>query len=624
MRAHTIFVSAILAILANAGCSSTADSGADEELTSGDQVPRGPLGKADSSGSCKGAGSADYCGGASSGTCYCDDACTGYGDCCADYVAVCKPSNPPPGPGGDALSCDQAGNVCESSPAGAAAYRVYREALRDDGKIDELEANQLAAFLRGSGGGNASVKAFLQKVAESPDALFGASAKQVLTSYLGGTPPNWVPLENSVYRLKAGNQQNSVIDDKIYLVGEGKLYGSTDSSSHSRGYAKKAAGILRFPHGSKAPAHPLVDSSSDTDRLLSQSPAVALDTAAAAAGLQLGQFGFDYRANKRFYDSNAQYWEGLCHAWSYGALEERINALVDVDGPTGQRGIWIFGQWLSRADLGNWMMAVSDQLSVADTELVDPYVTPVDILKGVSQWVMTSGLGLRADMFNDAEQGSSEVWNQPIVDAQWEVAHVSQSAADAVVAYAKNDAQNNASLPATPMVELVKIRVSWGAEVNDAHEGAPSLQTNDWNMYVITHADGEAVVGYMAHHLRNANVSGLPVTESDPLPDYFAYPKNTVMNAAFEGGSSSLLVGALDGPVFRFFVGTVLAYGVPETMRKSFEADFAASSDAATLKQKYPGIANAYTSEQWDRVFATKLGPGVDFGARWGTFSNPG
>ncbi len=45
---------------------------------------RGPLGKADSIGSCQ-----DNCGGPSDGSCWCDEECSFYGDCCDDKVAIC-------------------------------------------------------------------------------------------------------------------------------------------------------------------------------------------------------------------------------------------------------------------------------------------------------------------------------------------------------------------------------------------------------------------------------------------------------------------------------------------------------------------------------------------------------
>ena len=55
--------------------------------TSEDDPERGPIGKADSIGTCEGA-----CGDISAaGDCYCDDLCVDYGDCCADHVAVCVP-----------------------------------------------------------------------------------------------------------------------------------------------------------------------------------------------------------------------------------------------------------------------------------------------------------------------------------------------------------------------------------------------------------------------------------------------------------------------------------------------------------------------------------------------------
>ena len=50
-------------------------------------VKRGSLGKADVWGSC----AADDCGGhASSGNCWCDDLCDGYGDCCSDEADFCQ------------------------------------------------------------------------------------------------------------------------------------------------------------------------------------------------------------------------------------------------------------------------------------------------------------------------------------------------------------------------------------------------------------------------------------------------------------------------------------------------------------------------------------------------------
>lgn len=58
---------------------------------------RQPLGKADNIGSCQGPGDTDFCGGQSNGTCYCDEACVQYGDCCGDVSAVCEGDGVEPG-----------------------------------------------------------------------------------------------------------------------------------------------------------------------------------------------------------------------------------------------------------------------------------------------------------------------------------------------------------------------------------------------------------------------------------------------------------------------------------------------------------------------------------------------
>lgn len=56
---------------------------------SGEPPRRGPIGKADLTGSCA-EPSGKSCGGASrSGNCWCDQACVSHGDCCADAPAVC-------------------------------------------------------------------------------------------------------------------------------------------------------------------------------------------------------------------------------------------------------------------------------------------------------------------------------------------------------------------------------------------------------------------------------------------------------------------------------------------------------------------------------------------------------
>lgn len=72
----------VLVWLSLSGCSVDATS---ETLPAAEQ--RGPIGKADLTGSC--AGAPDYCGGKSPGNCWCDATCTAHGDCCSDFKPTC-------------------------------------------------------------------------------------------------------------------------------------------------------------------------------------------------------------------------------------------------------------------------------------------------------------------------------------------------------------------------------------------------------------------------------------------------------------------------------------------------------------------------------------------------------
>lgn len=77
------------------------------------QAARGPIGKADLVGSCA---ATDCDGPALGGNCYCDDACTEYGDCCGDRVEVCEQPVSPTCGGFAALSCGDAGMYCHYEP----------------------------------------------------------------------------------------------------------------------------------------------------------------------------------------------------------------------------------------------------------------------------------------------------------------------------------------------------------------------------------------------------------------------------------------------------------------------------------------------------------------------------
>lgn len=58
------------------------------DTTPGDEA-RGPIGKADASGTCELPDGDDNCGTKGVGNCWCDDLCVDFGDCCHDAFAVC-------------------------------------------------------------------------------------------------------------------------------------------------------------------------------------------------------------------------------------------------------------------------------------------------------------------------------------------------------------------------------------------------------------------------------------------------------------------------------------------------------------------------------------------------------
>lgn len=80
------YLSPLFIASALAACS-VSNSGPD---SSGAGAERGNLGKADAIGSCELPDGTDACGGKGDGSCWCDELCVDYGDCCSDAGAVCE------------------------------------------------------------------------------------------------------------------------------------------------------------------------------------------------------------------------------------------------------------------------------------------------------------------------------------------------------------------------------------------------------------------------------------------------------------------------------------------------------------------------------------------------------
>jgi hypothetical protein len=498
--------------------------------------------------------------------------------------------------------------------------RLRADALRGDGRIDEAEMKRLAAFVPDGSpeGRNAEAVRFLTNVLRDDARALTQGAETVAKSALEGRDRG-PGLDTPQYRLVEKGAGTFVFDDDLFLLADGEVRGRPELVGHSRGYAAYRDGVLRFAHGSRVPVSRALTPDEAT-ALRQQTPAAALDRAATARGLSLGTASYTYFAEKVHYrpGANTPYWEGLCHAWTTAALDDRLSVLVDVPGAPGKRGVWYMGQWMSRADLGNWTMGSYDAISISDAVTVDSFVRPENWVKGLIRHAM-NGKGLRADLWNDTDKGASEVWNQPILSANVKVATVDDDAAARIVAYAAKDASRWERLPAAgAKVKLVTATARWAVETSDDHEEATGIRTSTWNVYAIVDETGKVARGYMAHAL-GAVPGALPTRTSDSLPDYFAFPTHSAIDAILNEKKHLVVDGAFQGKILKFFVGEVLARGIPAETREAFEAEAlgAAPPSAEALAKRFPGVANAYSKEQWDRSFAPRLGDGKAFGARF-------
>jgi len=114
-RGRALAACLLATMAAFVGCSGT------DSLEAGDpDDPRGAIGKADLFGSCS---TADSCGDqAAEGNCWCDSACLGHGDCCADKSTVC--------PGGLQLATYNAGLAHGAVPFAVERLRPIIDELR--------------------------------------------------------------------------------------------------------------------------------------------------------------------------------------------------------------------------------------------------------------------------------------------------------------------------------------------------------------------------------------------------------------------------------------------------------------------------------------------------------------
>jgi hypothetical protein len=420
-----------------------------------------------------------------------------------------------------------------------------------------------------------------------------------------------------VVSTKLGSNAGSLSDDTVFFGKDGTIKGESGVTPWTRSYDSTKEGPLRNHHGSDAPDTGAI-SAAELAKLRASTPGTSLDEASKIFG---GPGGFEKMANsKEFYDTSAQFWEGKCHAWTWSSLNAWIDTHVDVNGPEGGKGLWIGGQWMSRADLGNWMMATADHISVNENaQLFAPHPGAEDLVKATTQFMMNKGGGVIADVYNDKKHNNEyQVWNQPFVSAAMDTTTLTGDTAKKILDIAKADGATGTT------VKKVAITGTYGVEASDDYEGPSNQTAKNWNVYVVTDASGKMVKAYMADDDKLKNVSGLPTNYSDETPDYFWKPSGKSIDDVLAGRSNSTVDSDALGPQFKFFIGTVLAKGVTGETRTAFEKAVKAlpagqipADKAAALVNQFKGVANAYSPEQWQATFGSR---GLDkklFGAAY-------
>ena len=497
-------------------------------------------------------------------------------------------------------------------------------------KIKEAIANapDLDAKIKYAAQGlSATEKADLEQIRKT--CQLSAAAQQAFNKILGNVTPTPNPGPSptpgsDIFEVVIGSPLH-LKDDKVKFAKDGTVTCDTGLKAFSRGYLKTKDGVLRTQHGSNTPA----------TITLTQAERAAMDKACPGKGLDImarecGVTGLGFAAmatHPDFFDSTEPEWAGKCETWSWTSLhkadpkqKKEMRSLVDmieVDGSPGERGLWFKGQWMSRADLGNWLMGTGYYLSQAATDSI--YLSPVDpdsLIKVIGQYLKDNGNGFVADVFNNARNGANETWNQPFVGHTTTVSTVSGQAAAGVLAQAVKDGVKGVG------VKLVTLTGKYGDEKDDGHEDATCLAERKWATYVVVDANGEMLKAYMADDSSLSSITGLPTTKSDELPDMIRKPSMKIINEVIAGKENWDVENQKYGPEFKFFVNKFLMNGVSGAKRKAFEADVAringTSIDAATasrLATQYPGIANAYSNAEWQKHFASRGLVAKDFGA---------
>lgn len=491
-----------------------------------------------------------------------------------------------------------------------------------DGVVTAAEVGELSRLVHDSQGSTRDATAALRQLVDGHGSQFESQAALASARALVDVPPTPARRpDNELYRYVAPANDHTVRGHQLYLKRPGALDADTGLAAYSRGWGQFNAGVLEQAHGSRVPVS-LVHASATRARLNALTPAQRLDAAAGAFGVTLP--GLDFSGIARgFFRPAEPDWAGVCYSWSWAALDARLSSLVDVAGDQGERGLWIGGQFLSRADLGNWLMALAAGISQGAGDVMWYAPEAEDLLKACLGYLGEGGGGFRADIGNSLSGRTDEVWFQPFVGARVETRAVNAGVEQAILEIVRQPRKAGwgGTIPGVEgkSVQLVRIDGRYANEESDAHEGPTAISELSWAVYAVLDDQGKMLTALMADDARLAGVAGLPERSTAAVPRNLFAPEHSLIDGILAGKPAPEIQGSIWGPALDFFVGHVLARGVPATTRKEFELAAGSGALSATqvgeLRQRFPTVANAYSPTEWAARFATRGLSAADFGA---------
>lgn len=491
-----------------------------------------------------------------------------------------------------------------------------------DGVITAAEVAELSRLAHDSHGSTHDATPALRELVEHHASQFESPAALQRARALVDVPETpTVRPDNELFRYLAPTNDHTVRGHQLYLKRTGALDVDTGLSAYSRGWGQFNAGVLDRAHGSSVPASSVHDLATRA-HLRALPPPQRLDAAAKAFGITLPGLDFTGIA-KGFFRPAEPDWAGVCYSWSWAALDARLSSLVDVEGPAGERGVWIGGQFLSRADLGNWLMALAAGVSQGAGDVMWYAPEAEDLLKACLGYLVEGGGGFRADIGNSLAGRTDEVWFQPFVGAKVDVAAIDARAAQAILDVVRQPRKTGwgGTVPGVEgtSVKLVRIDGRYANEESDDHEGPTAISELRWNVYAVLDDHGKMLASVMADDPRIASAPALPERTTAAVPRNLFAPEHSLIDGILEGDPAPEIQGSVWGPALDFFVGHVLARGVPATTRKAFEHDAGrgalSAAQLSSLRERYPTVANAYSPAEWAANFGVRGLSAADFGA---------